>query len=382
LRATGRWGLTRILAIRVGVAFRSRGCPLGGPYDQETAMSLADCPLPGLEAVAVIPASSARPTAVQRCSFEFELDLRHAGRRRVRIAVESQGPVDAPVVWVAGGISAHRHVASHVLDQQPGWWQDAVGAGRALDPSRHCLIACDWLGAGGDLDVPLDTRDQAAAIVRILDELGIARLEAFVGASYGAMVGLALAADHPTRLQRLVALSGAHRPDPFASAYRALQRQLVRFAREHGAETEGLALARQFAMLSYRTQREFGQRFDAPVTLDGTTARCAAEDYLAECGARYVARWNATAFLRLSESIDLHAIDPAAVRAPTWLLAVEDDWLAPPPLVDTLAAAIAAPVSNRRIASSYGHDAFLKETAIIDAWLREALHSPPQGARA
>lgn len=345
-------------------------------------MSLADCPLPRLEAIAVVPASSARPTAVQRCSFEFELDLRHAGRRRVRIAVESQGPVDAPVVWVAGGISAHRHLASHVLDQQPGWWQDAVGAGRALDPARHCLIACDWLGAGGDLDVPLDTRDQAAAIARVLDELGIARLEAFVGASYGAMVGLALAADFPTRLQRLVALSGAHRPDPFASAYRALQRQLVRFAREHGAETEGLALARQFAMLSYRTQREFGQRFDSPVVLAGDNARCAAEDYLADCGARYVARWNATGFLRLSESIDLHAIDPAAVRTPTWLLAVEDDWLAPPPLVDTLAAAIAAPVSNRRIASPYGHDAFLKETAVIDAWLREALQSPPQGARA
>ena len=47
-----------------------------------------------------------------------------------------------------------------------------------------------------------------------------------------------------------------------------------------------------------------------------------------------------------------------------------------------LAAGIAAPVSNRRIASPYGHDAFLKETAVIDAWLREALQSPLQGARA
>lgn len=345
-------------------------------------MSLADCPLPIPDAATPGTAPARRPTATQRFGFEFDLDLRHAGRRRVRLAVESQGPVDAPVVWVAGGISAHRHLASNLLDPQAGWWQDAVGAGRALDPARHCLIACDWLGAAGDLDVPLDTRDQAAAIVRILDELAIARLEAFVGASYGAMVGLALAAEHPARLGRLVALSGAHRPDPFASAYRALQRQLVRFARERGAETEGLALARQFAMLSYRTQREFGQRFDTPVLLAGDGARCAAEDYLAECGARYVARWNATAFLRLSESIDLHAVDPAAVRTPTWLLAVEDDWLAPPPLVDALAAGIAAPVSSRRIASPYGHDAFLKETALVDAWLRAALQSPAQGAAA
>ena len=79
-------------------------------------MSLADCPLPIPEATTTGAAPSRRPTATQRFGFEFDLDLRHAGRRRVRIAVESQGPVDAPVVWVAGGISAHRHVASHVLD--------------------------------------------------------------------------------------------------------------------------------------------------------------------------------------------------------------------------------------------------------------------------
>ena len=47
-----------------------------------------------------------------------------------------------------------------------------------------------------------------------------------------------------------------------------------------------------------------------------------------------------------------------------------------------MAAGIAAPVSNQRIASPYGHDAFLKETVVIDAWLREALQSPLQGARA
>src|SRR5690606_8896349 len=109
----------------------------------------------------------------------------------------------------------------------PGWWDAQVGDGRALDPSRHCILAIDWLGADGALDAPIDPADQADAIAALLDALGIERLAGFVGCSYGAMVGLQFAARHPVRLSRLVAVSGTHRAHPYASAWRALQRRAV-----------------------------------------------------------------------------------------------------------------------------------------------------------
>ncbi len=344
-------------------------------------MSLAESPHCLIESTVCSQEIPVLPDA-RRAEFDCTLALRHAGQRRLHLKVESSGPRNAPAIWVAGGISANRHLAANAADAGVGWWQSAVGHGGALDPTRYRLIGFDWVGADGDLDAPIDTADQADAIAQILDRLGIDTLHAFVGASYGAMVGLAFAVRHPSRLRQLVALSGAHRPHPYASAFRALQRQIVALGQLQCDDRHGLALARQLAMLSYRTPEEFAERFDTPVTLDAGHARCAAEDYLAACGGRYVERWSTTAFLRLSESIDLHRIDPTAVTVPTDLFAVEQDWLAPPSEIAALAAAIAAPTRLRTLRSGYGHDAFLKEVTAVDGFLRQALSAPPTATAA
>jgi homoserine O-acetyltransferase/O-succinyltransferase len=341
-------------------------------HHKDRAMSLTDTTTCFAEFELAEALRPALPTA-QRFLFVVELPMRHAGMRRLQLQVESVGPVGAPAVWVAGGISANRHVLANALDGFDGWWQDAVGAGRGLDPYRQRLLSFDWVGADGSLDAPIDTADQADAIALALDALGIDTLHGFVGASYGGMVALQFAARHPARVERLVVLSAAHRPHPYASAFRALQRQIVALGQLQDADELGLSLARQLAMLSYRTPQEFAQRFAAAPQLEGGRARCAAEDYLQVCGQRYVARWNTTAFLRLSESIDLHAVDPSHITVPTTLFAVEQDWLAPPSEIAALAGALAAPSQLTTVPSLYGHDAFLKETAAVDAVLRSTL---------
>src|SRR3546814_6948330 len=72
-----------------------------------------------------------------------------------------------------------------------------VGAGRALYPARHRILAFDYVGADGTLDALIDPGDQADAVAGLLDALDIDALHAFVGYSYGALVGLQLAARHP-----------------------------------------------------------------------------------------------------------------------------------------------------------------------------------------
>lgn len=312
------------------------------------------------------------PVAV-RGEFTAGLRMRHAGQRRMRIAWESLGPPDAPAVLVAGGISANRHLAASADFPGRGWLEALVGAGNALDPCRYRLLAFDYLGADGGLDAPIDTSDQADAVAVLLDALGIGALEAFVGYSYGALVGLQLAVRHPARLQRLVAVSGAHRAHPYASAWRALQRRAVALGDLQCAHVQGLCLARQFAMLGYRTPEEFGERFDAPPEIVNGQVRVAAEDYLDSAGARFAARTPATGWLRLSESIDLHRVDPAAVRVPTTVVAVEGDRLVPLAEPVALVEALGTPGRLRILRSPFGHDAFLKETGRMDAILRTAL---------
>jgi homoserine O-acetyltransferase len=319
----------------------------------------------------VIDASSPSPAGAHAGEITRALLLRHSGKREVRIAWESQGPVDAPLVIVAGGISGHRHVAAHALDASPGWWDAQVGPRCAIDTEKLRVLAIDWLGADGTLDVPIDSADQADAIAAVLDALGIGRAAAFVGASYGAMVGLQFAARHGQRLDQLIAISGAHRSHPFASAWRALQRSIVLsgIADPHAS----LALARQLAMLSYRTPEEFAERFTAAPRVEAGRVHCDAEDYLAVCGERYAQRWSATAFLRLSESVDLHAIDPATVHVPTMLVAVTEDRLVPSADIHALAEKLGARHLLHHLRSRYGHDAFLKEHERIAEILRETL---------
>jgi homoserine O-acetyltransferase/O-succinyltransferase len=321
---------------------------------------------------------STEATRDLRGEISLRLDLRHAGIRQVTLRYELLGEAGLPVVFVAGGISAHRHVVASETFPENGWANALAQAGRALDPTRRRLLAIDYVGADGKLDVPLETADQADAIVQLLDALKIEQLHAFVGYSYGALVGLQLAARHPSRLRKLIAVSGAHRAHPYASAWRALQRKAVALGQLQCADAQGLSLARQFAMLSYRTPEEFDERFDAAPEIINGRVRCAAEDYLDAAGAQYVARTPVTAYLRLSESIDLHRLDPAQVGVPTVVVAVEGDRLVP--LADSVALVegLNAQGSSARgqlrvLRSPYGHDAFLKETDRIDNILVAAL---------
>jgi homoserine O-acetyltransferase len=334
-------------------------------------MSLA--PVPCTEPPSIDAAvDDAQPALARRGEFHLDLDTRHAGRHRVHVRYEDVGDVHSPAVFVAGGISADRHLAAHAADPARGWWEAQVGAGRPLDPAGLRLLSIDWIGADGALDAPIDPSDQALAIAALLDRLGIGVLHAFVGSSYGAMVGLQFASLHPARLARLVAISGTHRAHPYASAWRALQRRVVALGALQCDDVDGLALARQFALLGYRTPEEFGERFGAAQVIDGRV-RVAAEDYLDHCGTAYALRTSSTGFVRLSESIDLQDVDPARIEIPVTLVAIEQDRLVPLTEVYALAQRLRGETRLRVLRSRYGHDAFLKEAGAIAAVLLEAL---------
>lgn len=305
------------------------------------------------------------------------------GELAVRIAPKhGRGPVEAnvkylwhgadgaPTVIVQGGISATCDVAAH--GDTAGWWDDIVGAGRALDLTRFRVLSIEWL-SGADLGTPdaVSSEDQADAIAGVLDALGIDCAHAFVGSSYGAMVGLALATRHPPRIGRLVAISGAHRAHPLATALRAIQREIIRGGAANGAIEPALALARALAMTTYRGADEFAERFDAEPELRDGRFHFPVEDYLAAAGRKFVARFDAARYLSLSESIDLHRVDPSALAVPATVVAVSSDRLVPSDDLRALAAASGADFVE--IDSRYGHDAFLKEPARIGALIARAL---------
>jgi len=86
------------------------------------------------------------------------LDLHFGGRLdRVELAYRVAGARGAPVVAVLGGISAGRNVFS-LQPGAPGWWEDAIGPGRALDTDRYRVLGIDFLAAVTAARVPTSAR--------------------------------------------------------------------------------------------------------------------------------------------------------------------------------------------------------------------------------
>jgi homoserine O-acetyltransferase len=319
-----------------------------------------------------------------------EVALYHGGRLTgIRVAWRLVGPANAPVVCALGGISANRRVFDSE-EPQKGWWSEVVGHGQALDADHFRVLSFDYLGGGSETTGPgrptlhavpdtkgspaasdsadgptlfpnISTYDQAELLVRLLNNLGLKSLRAIVGGSYGGMVALAFGERYPERVSRLVVIGAADRTHPMATAWRSVQRQILRFAVECGRPKDGLQLARSLAMSTYRSAEEFEARFNGAPTRDGERFTFPVERYLNARGSDFAERHQPESILCLSESIDLHHVDATRIFVPTTIVAIREDQLVP--LTDLRGLAARLPVARlHEISSIYGHDAFLKES--------------------
>jgi homoserine O-acetyltransferase/O-succinyltransferase len=319
--------------------------------------------------------------SVARNSFE-EVVVSHTVASETELELppyEVIGPRGAPVVVALGGISASRHVCANAADGRPGWWESIVGPSRAIDTSRHQVLSFDYLdggrGSDGRPERVVTSHDQADALAAVLDEIGVARVQAIVGASYGGMVALAFAERYPQRVESLVVISAPDAPHPMSTAVRSVQRRIVELGLDNGCATDALSLARALAMTTYRSAAEFAERFDSrPSRCTENDAVFPVEEYLLHHGERFAAAWRPERFLALSLSGDLHRVEASSIRTPTLLVAAEGDAIVPRTQLEALAARIGASARLVDLPSTTGHDAFLTEPEALGAILSSALN--------
>jgi homoserine O-acetyltransferase len=324
-----------------------------------------------------------------------------------RIAWQCAGPADAPLVVALGGISAHRRTGAS--GDGKGWWEEQVGPQRALDTLRYRVLGVDWLGGCDESTGPrlhettprlarslpraaaegkgrgqdlagaavavrqrergfpvVSTADQARALLVVLNRLGVRRVHLLVGASYGGNVAQQLAALLGERLRRLVLLSAAHRPAQFGVALRHIQRSILDLGADSG---QALALARELAVLCYRSTEGVEQRFNDDASRGGVVG------WLRHHGDAFSARFDSAAYRCLGHSLDGHYVDPAAIRVPTTVFAVREDLTVPLSLLHEYVARAGGPCELVEISSPHGHDAFLKEQAAVARVLTAALEA-------
>lgn len=338
----------------------------GGERADPSAAHARDCPV--REGILEVPG---------------EVALHHGGRLGgVRIAWRLAGPASAPVVCALGGISAHRR-AWVAEEPREGWWSEIAGSGRPLDAERFRILGFDFLGASGETTGPgpgetfpsVSSYDQAELLLRLLNHLGIKALRAIAGGSYGGMVALAFAERYPDRVGHLLVIGASDRAHPMSTAWRSIQRRIVRLGLESGRAQPAVELARALAMTTYRSSEEFAARFAGPPSREEGEFVFPVERYLLARGRDYAARYRPESFLCLSESIDLHRVDATRIFVPTSAVAVREDLLVP--LADMRAMVARLPSARLyEISSIYGHDAFLKETEALRPIFQAALGAP------
>ncbi len=309
---------------------------------------------------------------------------------------DGPGPADAPQVVVV-------HALTGSADAAGDWWEPLIGPGRALDTNRFGVLCANLLGGryGTTGPIALDpatnrpygaafpsvsTRDQAAAQWRLLEALGIDRVALVTGGSLGGMVALEIALERPNAVDHVLPIAAPAATGPLAMAWNHIQVTLV-----ERLGLEGLALARQLAMTTYRSEADFDLRFGRDVAPDG---RPAVVSYLDHQGRKLVDRFDAGTYRILAGAMDRHdigrgrgGIDEALrvlASAGTRLtgLGIEGDILYGPGQVRSLvdrAAGVGIDARYRELRSTKGHDAFLVEWDQLGATLEEALGSAVGG---
>ena len=335
----------------------------------------------------------------------------------VTLAYECWGeltPARDNAVLLFTGLSPSAHAASSDADPTPGWWEEMVGPGRALDTARHHVICLNSLGSCFGSTGPaspdatgvgrwgprfpvLSIEDIAGVAHALLDELGITRVRAVVGSSLGGFSALAYCLRFPEAVEAAVLVSSATRSSPFAIAIRSLQRELIRrdpafldgdYAPGAGP-LAGMRMARKLGVVSYRSPREWDQRFGreriaAPEAAGegGFGPQFAVEAYLQAHADRFVGGFDANCYLQISRAMDLfdaaeHGPDGTLEAAfarlrlrAALVVGVETDLLFPVAQQAELARLLTHPdrrVEFVRLDCLQGHDSFLIESARFTA---------------
>jgi homoserine O-acetyltransferase len=338
--------------------------------------------------------------------------------RHVTVAYETWGELDADggnAVLVCHALTGDSHAAGRSGPGHPteGWWNGLIGPGRALDTDRLFVVCVNVLGGcqgstGPSSPVPdtdrpygssfpvVSIRDMVRTQAAVADHLGIARWRTVVGGSMGGMQALEWGVMYPERVAGVAAIATTVAASAQQIALSSVQRTSIALdpkwrggdyydAAPGEGPHLGLALARQSAQISYRTEQVFNDRFgrkqldplDDRFTL---WQRFDVEGYLDYHGAKLARRFDANSYLVINRAMDLHDLGRgrggmeralARITAPVLTIAIDSDALYPAyqqELIHETVSSLGGEATHVQISSPDGHDAFLLETdAVADA---------------
>jgi homoserine O-acetyltransferase len=357
----------------------------------------------------------------QQVTFDQELRLQSgANLCPVTLAYETYGTLNedrSNAILICHALSGDAHVAGQhsASDRKPGWWDEAVGPGKAFDTDRYFVICSNVIGGCSGstgpssinpetgrpygLSFPVVTvADMVEAQRWLVDALGIPALLCTTGGSMGGMQALQWAVSYPDRVRSAIILASTGRVSAQSIALNEVPRQAI-YADPNWNEGDyyekeppnaGLAVARMIGHITYLSEtsmrEKFGRRLQERERYGYDFAtEFEVESYLKYHGNRFTTRFDANSFLYITKAIDYFDMSLGRgdlaeaftdVRAKLLVLSYSSDWLFPPEQSEELVRALlrnGVDASYVEIKSDYGHDAFLLEVERLGELARDFL---------
>jgi homoserine O-acetyltransferase/O-succinyltransferase len=351
-----------------------------------------------------------------------EITLEHGGRLSgAKLAYETYGKLNrekSNAVLICHALSGDAHAAGwHKGEEKPGWWDIIIGPGKALDTEKFFVICSNVLGGCKGttgpssinprtgkpygLDFPvISVRDMVDLQKRLLDHLGVDKLFAVIGGSFGGMQVLQWCVSYPEEVRMAVAIATSAYSSPQQIAFNEVGRKAISsdpdwqngdyYGRTPPAR--GLSLARMIGHITYLSDESMHQKFGRRLQdksdygFDISNLDFQVESYLRYHGDSFVKRFDANSYLYITKAIDYFDLTRKGAlslaeafkdaKAKFLVISISSDWLYPPYQCREIADALSAndiDVRHCEIKSNYGHDAFLLESGQMNYTIQNFL---------
>ncbi|GMR19835.1 MAG: homoserine O-acetyltransferase [Gammaproteobacteria bacterium] len=344
----------------------------------------------------------------QQAHFSEPLHLSSGGTlSEYDLVYETYGRLNADksnAILVCHALSSNHHAAGYhgKEDKKPGWWENCIGPGKAIDTNQFYVVCCNNLGGcfgstgpatlnpatnkpyGPDFPI-VTVRDWVESQARLSDELGIVTWAAVVGGSLGGMQVLQWSIDYPDRLRHAVVIAAASKLTAQNIAFNEVARQSIRTdadfhdGRYYDFDTEprrGLRIARMLGHITYLSDDIMGEKFgrdlgDGDIDFD-FGIEFQVESYLRYQADSFVGKFDANTYLLMTKVLDY--FDPAndydgdlsaamsKAQADFFVVSFSSDWRFAPARSREIVKALHdnnLNVSYAEIDANQGHDAFL-----------------------
>lgn len=231
----------------------------------------------------------------------------------------------------------------------------------------------------------LTIRDFVRAQQLVLDELQIAEIQLAIGGSMGGMQALEFAL-MDKRIKSAAIIAAGARHEAWAIGISEAQRYAI-YADPKWKDgdydeqpKDGLAAARMMAMVTYRSQRQYNERFKRNIQEDN---RFEVASYLQYQGRKLAERFDANTYIRLTQAMDSHDVgrDRGGIyralsdcNIPVLIVGIDSDLLYPTDEQKLLAEHLPKGV-YKEMSSPYGHDAFLIEFEKLNQILKSFINT-------